>query len=62
MSDFIINSIHIHLLLNHFPIVLSVLTPAILLYGVAKKDREITELSLVLYTVTGLIVIPVYLS
>lgn len=52
---------HIHLLLNHIPI-LGVLFGLLLLYGTIKKTREIKKANLVTFIVAAILTVPVFFS
>lgn len=56
------NGAHIHLLLNHVPILGSVFALCLLLYGIFFKNRSILYAGLVTVVVTSLIGIPAFLS
>jgi hypothetical protein len=53
---------HIHLLINHFPVIGSILILLILSHGMWKKNHEIVRLSLLLWIFIGLMSIAVYFS
>jgi len=53
---------HIHLLLNHFPIVGTLIASGILLWGIYQKNHAIKMLATALLVVMALIAIPVYLT
>lgn len=55
MFDFPINAVHMHLLLNHAPIVLSAVNPFILAFGLYKGNLEIVKLALLLMFATSLL-------
>jgi uncharacterized membrane protein len=56
------NPVHGHLLLNHFPIVGSLLAIIILGTGLFKKDEIMVKISLYLFAGLALLTIPVFLS
>lgn len=56
------NATHFHLLLNHFPIIGTLLSTIIIIYGFITKDLKIKLLSSYLTLTLTLIAIPVYLS
>lgn len=62
MADFGFNAIHYHLLLNHFPVVLSVFGPMVFVYGLYRKNTEIIRVALLTFIASALISVPVYLS
>ncbi len=56
------NSTHIHLLLNHFPIIGTMLMVVVLAFGIFSNSRRTTKIALILLVVLSLISIPVYLT
>jgi uncharacterized membrane protein len=53
---------HIHLLLNHFPILGTLIASGILLWGIYQKNHAIKMLATALLVVMAVIAIPVYLT
>jgi formate hydrogenlyase subunit 3/multisubunit Na+/H+ antiporter MnhD subunit len=53
---------HVHLLLNHIPILGSVFGLLVLCYGMLRKSDEIKKTSLGFFVITALVTIPVYLT
>lgn len=53
---------HIHLLLNHWPIVGTFIALALFVVAVTTRKNEIKEVSFVLWALLALVAIPVYLS
>ena len=53
---------HLHLLLNHFPIIGTLIGTVLLLYGIWKKNISIQQISLATIFVMALIAIPVFLT
>jgi cytochrome bd-type quinol oxidase subunit 2 len=53
---------HVHLLLNHVPILGSIFGLLVLCYGMLRKSGEIKETSLGVFVITALVTIPVYLT
>ncbi len=53
---------HIHLLLNHFPILGTLIASGILLWGIYQKNHAIKMLAAALLVAMALIAIPVYLT
>jgi hypothetical protein len=53
---------HVHLLLNHFPILGSLFAAAVLLAGVLLNDSKINQVGLVSLVVFALMAIPAFLS
>lgn len=56
------DSTHAHLLLNHFPIIGTLIGTILLLFGVWKKNREIQIASLATIIVMAILAIPVFLT
>jgi len=56
------NPTHIHLLLNHFPIIGTMIGSIILLIGLAKKNHPVIHTALLILTVMAIVAIPVYLT
>ena len=53
---------HIHLLLNHIPILGTLFGLLLLLYGMLKRSYEIEKASFGVFVITALITIPVFLT
>lgn len=53
---------HVHLLLNHIPILGSIFGLLVLCYGMLRKSNEIKKTSLGVLVITALLTIPVYLT
>lgn len=56
------DSVHIHLILNHVPILLSIISIPIVLWGYYRSNRSILRLGLLGFLIAGLTVIPVFLT
>lgn len=56
------DSTHLHLILNHFPIIGTLIGTLFLLYGAWKKNTSIQQLSLLTIFIMALIAIPVFLT
>ncbi|MGB4846011.1 MAG: hypothetical protein WBP16_16210 [Ferruginibacter sp.] len=56
------NTTHLHLLLNHFPIIGTLIGTGLLLWAIIKNQDNIKLLSSVLLILMALIAIPVYLT
>ncbi len=56
------NGAHIHLLLNHIPILGSLFALCLLLYGIFDKSESVIKAALVTLVVTALVGIPAFLS
>jgi len=55
-------AVHIHLLLNHIPILGVLFGLLLLIYGAVKKTEEIERAGLVTFIVVALITVPVFFS
>lgn len=53
---------HVHLLLNHIPILGGIFGLLVLCYGMWRKSDEIKKTSLGVFVITALLTIPVYLT
>lgn len=56
------NSAHIHLLLNHIPILGSAFGILLLIYGIFAKNRSLVNAAFVTFVITALFAIPVFLT
>ncbi|MCB9282855.1 MAG: hypothetical protein H6563_02180 [Lewinellaceae bacterium] len=56
------NQAHIHLLLNHFPILGSLFAAGILFFGVILNDRKVNQVGLLSLVAFTLLTIPAFLS
>lgn len=56
------DSTHVHLLLNHFPIVGTLVATAILVYGVIRRNSSNQQVALAALAVMALLAIPVMLT
>lgn len=56
------NAAHLHLILNHFPVIGSGIVLFILLYGILNKNEKIVRTGLLLLILISLITIPVFIS
>lgn len=56
------NAAHIHLMINHLPIVAAPLTAVLLAWGLFKRSREVQRLALGLAVIVGIATYPVFLS
>lgn len=56
------NAAHFHLIINHFPVLVTAATIFVLLIGILKKSDDVKKVSIPLLILTALITIPVYLS
>jgi uncharacterized membrane protein len=53
---------HLHLLLNHFPIVGTIIGIGILAYGLFSKNNSIKKIALSIFIIMAIITIPVFLT
>ncbi|MEO8447684.1 MAG: hypothetical protein ABI528_09330 [bacterium] len=56
------NAAHLHLVINHFPVIGSAIAIFVLLIGILKKSDDIKKVSLMILVLTALVTIPVYLT
>ncbi len=56
------NSAHLHLVLNHFPVIGTMITLFILAIGIMKKSDDVKKTAMLVLILTSLVTIPVYLS
>lgn len=56
------DSLHLHLLLNHFPVIGTIMGIGLLLIGFLRKSDELKKVSLCAFVVIALLTIPVYLT
>lgn len=54
--------VHIHLLLNHIPVIGSLVAVPLLLYALLRRSDELKKLSLVVFVLVAVAAIPVYLT
>lgn len=56
------NSAHVHLILNHFPVIGTGIVVFILIYGVFSNNEKIKKIGLMMTVLISLITIPVFIS
>jgi uncharacterized membrane protein len=56
------NAAHLHLVLNHFPVIGSAIAIFVLILGILKKSDDIKKTGAMIILLTSLITIPVYFS
>ncbi|MBL0358708.1 MAG: hypothetical protein IPP72_18410 [Chitinophagaceae bacterium] len=56
------NATHLHLLLNHFPVIGTLIGSGLLIWGIVKKQHYIKSAAAVLLAMMAIIAIPVYLT
>jgi uncharacterized membrane protein len=54
--------VHIHLLLNHFPVIGTVLGVLLFLFALVRKSSELKRISLGIFVLLAILAIPVYFS
>lgn len=57
-----ITSVHLHLLLNHLPIIGTIVGLLLLLAGMVRRSDELRRVSLATFVVVAVLTIPVYLT
>jgi uncharacterized membrane protein len=57
-----INAAHLHIILNHFPVIGSAIAIFVLLIGIVKKSDDVKKVSVLILVLTAFVTIPVYLS
>lgn len=53
---------HLHLMLNHLPVLGTIFVFIVLAWGLVRRSREITSLGLLFTVILALVTIPVYLT
>ncbi len=56
------NATHIHLLLNHIPLISAAVAILLLVVGVVRKSSDLKKASLWIFVIAALVTIPVYLT
>lgn len=56
------DGVHLHLLLNHLPVVGSLFAVPLLIYSFVRKSDELKQLSLAILVLAALVAIPVYFT
>jgi uncharacterized membrane protein len=56
------NPVHIHLLLNHAPVMGTAFGAALFLYGLLRKNKSVIDAALLAFIVTALVAIPAFLT
>ncbi len=56
------NATHIHLILNHFPIIGTLIGVGILAYGLFKNNDVVKKIALTILAIMAIIAVPVYLT
>ena len=56
------NGAHLHLVLNHFPVIGLIFCLAMLMAGILRKSEELTRTGMVILIAVAVIAIPVYLT
>ena len=56
------DTVHLHLLLNHIPVIGTIFSVPLFAYAVLRKSNELKELALMILVFAALVAIPVYLT
>jgi hypothetical protein len=56
------NAAHFHIVINHFPVIGTLITLFLLLIGIVKKSDDVKKAAMLVLILTSLVTIPVYLS
>lgn len=56
------NAAHLHLILNHVPVIGTAITLFVLFIGIIKKSDDVKKVSVLILILTALITIPVYVT
>jgi uncharacterized membrane protein len=56
------NIVHVHLLLNHVPVVGAVLGAALLVYALIRRNSEVAKLSLALFAALAVVAVAVFFT
>lgn len=56
------NNTHFHLLLNHFPVIGTLIGSGLLLWGIIKKQDQLKFAAAIIFIVMAVVAIPVYLT
>jgi hypothetical protein len=58
-----LSSVHLHLVLNHIPVLGTLLfAPLVLLWGLLRRSREVTHVGLVLAVLVAITAVPIFLT
>lgn len=57
-----LSATHLHLMLNHVPVLGTIFVLIVLLWGLVRHSREITSLGLLCTVILALVTIPIYLT
>jgi hypothetical protein len=57
-----LSATHLHLMLNHIPVLGTIFVFLLLLWAMVRKSRELTSLGLSLTVILALVTIPIYLT
>ena len=57
-----LSATHLHLMLNHIPVLGTIFVAIVLIWGLMRRSREITSLGLIFTVLLALATIPVYLT
>jgi len=56
------NPAHLHIVLNHFPVIGTIISIFVLLIGIFKKSDDVKKAGILILILTALVTIPVYVS
>ena len=56
------NAAHFHLIINHFPVIGTIITMFLLFIGILKKSDDVKKAAMLVLILTAVITIPVYIS
>jgi hypothetical protein len=60
--DYFFSATHLHLMLNHVPVLGTIFVFILLVWGLVRRSREITSLGLLFTVILSLVTIPIYLT
>ncbi len=56
------NAAHFHLVINHFPVIGTIITMFLLFIGILKKSDDVKKAAMLVLILTAVVTIPVYIS
>ncbi|MBX7042224.1 MAG: hypothetical protein K1X85_04905 [Ignavibacteria bacterium] len=56
------NAAHFHLIINHFPVIGTIITMFLLFIGILKKSDDVKKAAMLVLILTAVVTIPVYVS
>jgi len=60
--NYFFSATHLHLMLNHVPVLGTIFVLIVLVWGLVRRSREITSLGLLFTVILALVTIPIYLT